>query len=80
MHERNVRVDDVRHVVETGEVILSYPDDTPFPSRLLLGRAGGRPLHVLIADNPGEPETVVITVYEPSPDLWDEAFRQRRKP
>ena len=42
---------DVRSVLETGEIIEVYPDDTPYPSRLILGWLERRPLHVVAADN-----------------------------
>ncbi len=80
MFQRRISSDDVRHVVETGGTIASYPDDTPYPNRLLLGWSGARPPHVLVADKAEARELIVITVYEPDPALWDEAFRRRRKP
>ena len=65
-------------MLTTGETIEDYPDDTPFPSRLVLGWVGSRPLHVVAADNPEEENTIVITVYEPEPDQWEVGFRRRR--
>ncbi|MFN3477111.1 MAG: DUF4258 domain-containing protein [Candidatus Methylomirabilales bacterium] len=64
----------------TGEVIEEYPNDTPYPSRLVLGWRGARPLHVVVADNPDSQETVVITVYEPDPEQREPDFRRRKKP
>ena len=51
MYERRISEEDVRHVLATGEVIKEYPEDTPYPSRLILGWCGDRPIHVVIADN-----------------------------
>ena len=53
--------------------------DTPFPSELILGWSGGKPLHVVAAYNAADEEAIVITAYEPDPAQWDESFR-RRKP
>lgn len=39
---------------------------------------GERPIHVVVADT-GESETIVITVYEPDPELWEPGF-ERKKP
>ncbi len=78
MFERGISREDVRDVLASGEIIEDYPDDNPYPSRLLLGYRGSRPLHVVAADNPSEPETIVITVYEPDPARWDATFRQRK--
>ena len=80
MFERSIIVDEVVQAIETGETIASYPDDTPYPSRLLLAWVGGRPLHVVVADNQAGDEMVVITVYQPEPGSWDAGFRRRTKP
>jgi hypothetical protein len=78
MAERAITVDDVRDVVQNGDLIRDYPDDTPYPSRLILGWRGTRPLHVVAADNDDTQETIIITVYEPDPDLWESDFRSRK--
>jgi hypothetical protein len=39
-----------------------------------------RPLHVVAAENAEAHETIVITVYDPDPTLWEPGFRQRRRP
>ena len=44
MFERSINRDDVRHVIDNGEVIREYLDDKPFPSRLILGWREKRPL------------------------------------
>lgn len=80
MAERQITVEDVRAVVQTGEVIRDYPDDTPYPSRLILGWRGTRPLHVVAADNHDAQETIIITVYEPDPGLWEPDFRRKKAP
>ena len=65
--------------IAAGEVIEEYPDDAPFPSRLVLGFPGERPIHVVAADEPDSDITHVITAYQPDPEQWDESFRRRRK-
>jgi len=68
----------VAEVVATGEVIETYPDDKPFPSRLVSGIIDSRPIHAVVADHPdSSDDTYVITVYEPDPAEWDAEFRQR---
>jgi hypothetical protein len=79
MAQRNISVAEVRHVLATGRVIEDYPNDTPYPSYLMLGWVGTRPLHVVAADNATDQETIVITVYEPDPRQWTPDFA-RRKP
>ncbi|MHB1158272.1 MAG: DUF4258 domain-containing protein [Phycisphaerales bacterium] len=77
MFERNISETDIRDVLGNGEVIETY-DDPPCPSRLVLGRCGGQPIHVVASDDPQERMTVVITVYEPDPARWDSSFKHRR--
>ncbi len=78
MFQRGVSAEDVHHVLENGETIEDYPDDAPYPSRLMLGHAAGRPLHVVAAENAEEGEIIVITAYEPNLSLWSADFRRRR--
>ena len=80
MYQRDVSEPEVRNVITTGEVVEDYPDDVPYPSRLVLGWHGTRPLHVVVADNVEDQENIVITVYEPDPTEWEADFKRRRKP
>ncbi|MFZ8845145.1 DUF4258 domain-containing protein [Thermoflexus sp.] len=70
---------EVESELKTGETIATYPDDEPYPSRLILGWVGGRPLHLVVADDPARNVRIVIPVYEPDPALWESDFRRRRK-
>ena len=76
--ERDISIDEVESVLETGEVIEEYPDDTPFPSRLTLGLPNNRPLHVVAADETDTDITHIITAYQPDPEKWDESFKRRK--
>ena len=78
MFQRAISMMDVHSVLADGRCIIDYPDDNPYPSRLMLGWCGTRPIHVVAADTP-EGETIVITVYEPDASLWESNF-ERRKP
>ena len=80
MFERQIGEADVREILTNGETIEAYQQDTPYPSRLVLGWCRGCPLHVVVADNAETQETIVITVYEPDPGQWEPGFRQRRQP
>lgn len=69
MSQYEIDVEDVRYVLEQGETIKNYPDDMPYPSRLVLGWREARPLHVVAADDTEGDRTFVITVYKPTPAL-----------
>ena len=78
MFERAITERDVRAVVETGAIVEHYPDDQPFPSVLILGFAGGKPIHV-VAGLDLERETChIVTVYVPNPMKWEPDYRTRR--
>ena len=79
MAQRGVSEEDVMHVLLTGETIQVYPDDTPFPSELILGWRDGRPLHIVVVTDSTQQRKIVITVYEPHLGQWEADFR-RKKP
>jgi hypothetical protein len=79
MFERRISDSNLRHALKTGGVIEDYPDDTPYRSRLVLGWCGSRPIHVVVADNHDDQETIVITTYEPDQRRWEPDFKRRRK-
>lgn len=77
MAQRGFEPSDVRTVLTSGHVIEEYPDDRPYPSFLLLGWLGQRPVHIVAADNSEEGEIVVITVYQPDSAIWTDGFTRR---
>lgn len=78
MFERQVSEQNVRQVLQSGEIIEDYSDDMPFPSGLMMSKPGTRPLHVVMAENPEDNALVVITVYEPDPSQWKPNFKSRK--
>ena len=66
-------------LIAQGETIEEYPHDRPYPSRLVLGWENTGPVHVVLADIPDSDEAIVITVYRPEPERWDNGFRTRRQ-
>jgi hypothetical protein len=62
-----------------GEIIETYPDDRPYPSVLLFGKTKtDRPLHTVCSYNSEDDQIIVITVYHPNPERWDD-YRRRKK-
>lgn len=80
MFERSISVADVRAALAAGTAIMSYADDKPYPTRLVLGYSAGRALHIVVADNPDDEEMIVVTVYEPDPGRWDGDLTRRKRP
>ncbi len=78
MYERKISEADVFSVLEEGKVIEEYPDDTPYPSKLILGWRDQRPLHIVVAKNELDDQLIIITVYEPDPEIWDNSFERRK--
>ncbi|RJQ32239.1 MAG: DUF4258 domain-containing protein [Actinobacteria bacterium] len=79
MFERQISHEDVIQVLLNGEAIEEYPNDTPYPSKLMLGWINKRPIHVVVAYNSDKDETIVITTYEPNKNQWDSRFSRRIK-
>lgn len=79
MAKRGISEANVRHVLATGEAIETYPQDKPYPSRLVLGWCHGRPLHIVAAHNDRDGETIIIAAYEPSPMRWGPGFGRRKQ-
>ena len=78
MARRRISTADVAYVLQHGEAIENYPHNTPYPSKLMLGWIGKRPLHVAVADNQIDEWWIIVTTYEPDPRLWDASFKKRK--
>jgi len=68
---------EVRTVVEHGEIIEDYPDDVRGHSCLMLGFGyEHRPIHVVCA--PKGDYIAIIAAYLPNPDEWSADWRVRK--
>lgn len=80
MFQRRIDAETVMQVIVERETIAEYPDDTPYPSRVLLGVIKDRPIHVVVATEPVQRGAcIVVTVYEPGIDRWAVDFKRRRQ-
>ena len=79
MFERQIAEEEVARVLAAGVVIEDYPTDYPYPSRLILGWCGKRPVHVVVAENKADGEFIVVTAYEPDEEEWQPDFKRRRR-
>jgi len=78
MFQRRISDTDIRQLLEQGTIIENYPDDVPYPSCLISGKVNDRPLHVVMAYNNVDGKAIVITAYEPDPDIWSENYTRRK--
>jgi hypothetical protein len=75
--DRMISVNEVRYVIENGEIIEDYAEDEMGHSCLLLGKGeDGRSIHVVCT--PKENYLAIITTYLPNPEQWMDNFRKRR--
>lgn len=72
--ERSIVKEDVLTCIREGTIIRTYDDSKPFPAYLVAYKCNQRVLHVTYAINHAEDAIVIITAYEPHPDLWDETY------
>ena len=79
MFKRNISVDDVKLVMNSGEIIATYLLDKPYPSYLMLGYIVKRPLHVVVAKNDDISRCTVVTAYEPDEAIWAYGFKSKIK-
>ncbi len=78
MQERDISRADVKHGIETGEIIEEYPDDYPNPSCLIFGyTVNERILHIVAGcDNIN---IYIITAYYPDITKFEADLKTRRK-
>ncbi len=76
--DENLTIDSVLEVILTGEIIKEYIDDKPYPSVLILGFCGKRPIHVVCAYNQSENKIHIVTNYEVKPEYYEPDFKTRR--
>ena len=80
MFQRGLTAGEVRKVIDLGEIVVSYPEDKPFPSYLLLYWIKKRPIHVVVAVDEEMGMCLVITAYIPQTSQWHSDFKTRRTP
>lgn len=78
LEERGIKVDDVTHCINTGEIIKQYEDDKPLPSCLILGKTtDNKCMHIVISRS--EDFIYLITAYYPDPTQWNEDLKTRKE-
>ena len=79
IHKENmINEKEVYGAVSIGKLIDYYPDDEPCPSCLIYGKTyENRPLHMVCIYASDFDMALIITVYQPAPEKWPEAFIYR---
>ncbi|MEG2143814.1 MAG: DUF4258 domain-containing protein [Oscillospiraceae bacterium] len=76
--ERRISFEDIKNVIDNGEIIETYPQDYPSPSCLVSGLSlKGEPLHVVVGVKGGI--LWFITTYHPDKTKWNLDFNTRRE-
>ncbi len=82
MFARGIDTENVKSALGNYEIVAEYPDDKPYPSRLILAWVNIKqtmlPLHVVVAQNQEDYACYIITAYVPTLELWREDFKTRR--
>ena len=74
--QRGLKVKDIRCAVNNGEIIEQYPEDFPFPSCLIFGKAADEKIiHVVMSDE-GKMSRIITAYY---PDKWDSQLKVRKE-
>ena len=75
--ERMISTEEVRQVIESGEIIENYPNDPRGHSCLMLGFGiDKRPIHIVCA--PKKEYLAIITAYIPNEEEWENNFKKRK--
>jgi Domain of unknown function (DUF4258) len=77
--ERGISKESVIKVILNGEIIEDYPTDKPYPSCLMLGWIGQRPIHVALSMDEENGMVYIITNYEPTLNKSESDYKTRRK-
>ncbi|MEQ1744242.1 MAG: DUF4258 domain-containing protein [Saprospiraceae bacterium] len=76
---RNISREEVMAALAHGDIIQVYGYDQPFPSVLLLGFSGKRPIHVVASFDEKQRIAYIITTYEPDLNIFEQDFKTKKK-
>jgi len=79
MISRKISPEQVKEIIQTGEIIRTYPNDKPYPSILIYKTVNKQPIHIVVAKNETTGTCIVVTVYEAGEEFWEPDFKTKRK-
>jgi len=78
MFKRSILIKDVKEVIIQAETIKDYPNDKPYPSKLLLGFINNIPLHIVVAYDYENNQLIIVTAYIPDKELWTNDYKTKK--
>ena len=76
--KRDISIELIKLAISEGELIKNYPDDKPYPSKLMLYFKNEMPLHIVIAENKRDNQIILITAYVPEIGIWNSDFKTKK--
>lgn len=78
MNQRNIKICDINHILQSGTIIEYYYEDYPYPSCLILGKnIDNKEVHIVCGIH--DEWLYMITAYYPHIDKWERNMKDRRK-
>ena len=75
-----ISISEVVEAAKSVKLLEEYPEDTPYPSALLLGfTLTERPIHLVCAFDEDGSLLIVITIYHPDPERWIKNMERKMK-
>jgi len=66
--------------LDTYKIIEEYPKDKYLPSYLIYAEYEEVVIHIQVAMDLKNDCVTIVTIYKPTLDMWEEDFKQRRRP
>lgn len=79
MGQRQITGKEVKEAIINGEIIEYYENDKPYPSCLVYGLSGERPLHSVVGYDESGEIVFIVSVYEPDLNQFEKDLKTRRK-
>lgn len=79
MFERDITKDEIKEIIEHGEVIEEYASDFPYPSSLMFKMINQKPVHIVVAHIESDNQEIIVTVYIPDSTNFESDFKTRKK-
>lgn len=76
--ERGILKSEVLAVISYGQIIETYSSPNENPGCLMLCFVESKPFHVVLCYNVDMKVRIVVTVYVPDPEEWQDGFQKRR--